>query len=167
MWGIGHTLTIFVVGGAIILFKLAFTPRVGLSLEFTVAIMLVVLGTLNLFDVRLAPVRAADVRPLLVGIVHGLAGSAAATLLILPLIEDVRWALLYLAVFGIGTIVGMALMTIAIAAPAAFAAARVARLERWIRVGSGAVSLAFGAYLALRIGISDGLFGAHPQWTPE
>jgi hypothetical protein len=61
----------------------------------------------------------------------------------------------------------MALMTIAIAAPAAFAAARVARLERWIRVGSGAVSLAFGAYLALRIGIADGLFGAHPRWTPE
>jgi hypothetical protein len=48
MWGLGHTLTIFLVGGAIILFKLAFTARVGLSMEFCVALMLMVLGYLNL-----------------------------------------------------------------------------------------------------------------------
>jgi high-affinity nickel-transport protein len=52
LWGLGHTLTILVVGGAIILFELAFPPRLGLSMEFSVAVMLVVLGCLNLFDVR-------------------------------------------------------------------------------------------------------------------
>lgn len=167
LWGIGHTMTILVVGGAIILFELAFTPRLGLSLEFAVACMLVVLGALNLFDVRPRASRWTDMRPLFVGIVHGLAGSAAATLLILPLIRDVRWALLYLVVFGIGTIVGMALVTLAVAAPAAYAAARVQRLQRGLRLASGAISLAFGVFLVYRIGVVDGLFTSAPRWTPR
>jgi high-affinity nickel permease len=166
MWGIGHTLTIFLVGGAIIVFKFAFTPRLGLSMEFAVAVMLVVLGALNLMDVRPAGTRAMTLRPFFIGIVHGLAGSAAATLLILPLIEDVRWAVFYLVVFGLGTIAGMALVTFAIAAPSAYASRRVERLQRWIRIGSGAVSLAFGLYLAVKIGFVDGLFTGHPVWTP-
>ena len=52
LWGIGHTLTIFMVGGAIIVFKVAFSVKLGLSMEFSVAIMLVVLGLLNLFNVE-------------------------------------------------------------------------------------------------------------------
>ncbi|HET9986426.1 MAG TPA: hypothetical protein VFQ38_22800 [Longimicrobiales bacterium] len=167
LWGVGHTLTIFAVGGAIILFKLAFSARLGLSMEFTVALMLIVLGLLNLLNVQAAPSPLATMRPFFVGIVHGLAGSAAATLLILPLIDDPRWALLYLIVFGAGTIGGMALVTVGIAAPAAIAATRVAGMQRWIRTASGAVSLAFGAYLAYRIGFVDGLFTAAPRWTPQ
>lgn len=165
-WGLGHTLTIFLVGGAIIVFKLAFTPRLGLSMEFTVAIMLVMLGVLNLMNVRPTSTRAMTLRPFFIGIVHGLAGSAAATLLILPLIEDVRWAVFYLVVFGLGTIAGMATITFAIAAPSVYAAHRVERVQRWIRIGSGAISLAFGLYLAVKIGFVDGLFTGHPVWTP-
>jgi high-affinity nickel-transport protein len=122
LWGVGHTLTILVVGGAIVLFKLAFTPRLGLSLELAVAVMLIVLGVLNLFDVRFRPSPLAAARPVLVGVVHGLAGSAAATLIVLPLIPDPRWAVVYLLVFGVGTIAGMALMTVVIAAPSVYAA---------------------------------------------
>ena len=167
LWGLGHTLTILVVGGVIVLFKLALSPRVGLSLELTVAAMLVVLGTLNLLDVRPRPSRLTAMRPMIVGIVHGLAGSAGATLLVLPLIRDPRWAAAYLLVFGLGTIAGMALMTLAIAAPTALAAARVGGLQRWIRVGSGALSVCFGLYLAHRIGFVDGLFTSSPTWTPR
>ena len=47
VWGIGHTITIFIVGSLIILFKLEIPPRVGLSMEFCVALMLVILGVLN------------------------------------------------------------------------------------------------------------------------
>ena len=63
MWGLGHTLTIFLVGGAIVLFKFAFTPRLGLSMEFCVALMLIVLGCLNL--TRSGPLSAtsAQLRP--------------------------------------------------------------------------------------------------------
>jgi High-affinity nickel-transport protein len=165
MWGLGHTLTIFVVGGAIVLFKLAFTPRLGLSMEFSVALMLMVLGYLNLTRRGRIPEAVPQLRPFLVGVVHGLAGSAAATLLILPLIDDPRWALLYLGVFGLGTIVGMATVTMAIAAPAIYAGTRLERLQDGIRFASGAVSLVFGAYLGYKIGFVDGLFTAQPHWT--
>ena len=67
-------------------------------------------------------------------------------------------ALLYLLVFGLGTVVGMSLVTLAIAAPAAFAASRVASMQRGLRLASGAISLVFGVYLAHRIGVVDGLF---------
>lgn len=167
LWGMGHTATILIVGGAIILLKLAFTPTIGLSLEMAVAAMLIVLGALNVLNVRPSRVVSDSVRPFVVGVVHGLAGSAAATLVILPLIDDVRWALLYLVVFGLGTIAGMGLVTLAIAAPAAFAAPRVHSLERSIRLATGAMSLVFGIYLSWRIGYVDGLFTAHPRWTPQ
>ena len=52
IWGAGHTITLLLVGGTIIPFKIAFNARLGLSLELCVAIMLIVLGLLNLFDVR-------------------------------------------------------------------------------------------------------------------
>ena len=167
LWGLGHTLTIFTVGGAIILFKLAFSPRLGLSMEFAVALMLVVLGAMNLANARPPQGHFTTIRPFLVGVVHGMAGSAAATLLILPLIDDPRWAALYLVDFGVGTIVGMSLITFAIAAPSVYAAARAARMHRWLRSVSGGASLAFGLYLAARIGFVDGLFTNHPHWTPQ
>jgi high-affinity nickel-transport protein len=158
LWGAGHTVTIVVVGGAIVAFKVAFTLTVGLSMEMTVAAMLVVLGVANLLDVRPAHAAISSMRPFLVGVVHGLAGSAAATLLIIPLIDDARWAALYLGVFGLGTIAGMMLVTLAIAAPAIYVTTRVAGVQRVIRLTSGAASLAFGLYLGLKIGFVDGLF---------
>src|SRR6201998_416270 len=51
IWGIGHTITIFIVGSLIILFGVEVPPRVGLSLEFSVALMLILLGVLNLTGV--------------------------------------------------------------------------------------------------------------------
>ena len=166
MWGFGHTLTIVTVGSAIVFFKWSFSARVGLSMEFTVAVMLVVLGLLNLTPHAHAAVAPSRLKPFFIGVVHGLAGSAGATLLILPLIDDARWALVWLAVFGLGTVVGMAVVTVAIAAPAAYAA-RVGTLQRGIRVASGAVSLAFGLFLGYQIGFVEGLFSADPIWTPQ
>jgi high-affinity nickel-transport protein len=167
LWGAGHTLTIFVVGGMIIAFKVAFTPTIGLSLELAVAVMLILLGTLNVLGVQPGAAIMNTVRPFAVGVVHGLAGSAAVTLLILPLIDDARWAALYLVVFGVGTIAGMAVVTLAIAAPAALVSKRVSGLQRGIRLASGAVSLCFGLYLSWRIGYVDGLFTGQPRWTPQ
>lgn len=167
LWGLGHTLTILVVGGLIVVFKIVFTPRLGLSMEFIVALMLIVLGVLNLFNVQFRTGAYTTARPMVVGVVHGLAGSAAATLLVLPLIPDPRWAAAYLLVFGIGTIAGMALMTLAIAAPSIYAMGRMTSVQTVIRTSSGALSVCFGLYLAHRIGFVDGLFTATPQWTPE
>jgi high-affinity nickel-transport protein len=167
LWGFGHTLTLLVVGGAIIAFKIRFTPRVGLSMEFAVAVMLIVLGLLNLFEVRPQAKSVNSARPFLVGIVHGLAGSAAAVLLIVPLIPDPRWAAIYLLVFGLGTVVGMTLITLSVAAPSMLIAARMAGMQRSLRLASGAVSLVFGLYLAHKVGFGDGLFSSSPNWVPQ
>jgi hypothetical protein len=167
VWGAGHTITLLVVGGAIVAFKIVFDARVGLSMELCVAIMLIVLGVLNLFDIRTKAGRTSASRPFLVGVVHGLAGSAGAALLIVPLMDDPRWAALYLVTFGLGTIVGMSIVTISIAAPSLLAAAHMPSLQRSLRLASGAVSVVFGLYLAQKIGFADGLFTSEPRWTPR
>jgi hypothetical protein len=167
VWGVGHTITLLLVGGAIIAFKIGFNARLGLSLELSVAIMLIVLGLLNIFDVRAKTHRISASRPFFVGIVHGLAGSAGAALLIVPLIDDPRWAALYLFTFGLGTIVGMAVITLTIAVPSLLATAHMPSLQRSLRLASGTVSLVFGIYLAHKIGFGDGLFTSDPHWTPQ
>jgi High-affinity nickel-transport protein len=170
LWGIGHTATILLVGGAIVLLKVqlsAIPARVGLSLEFAVAVMLVVLGLLTLAG---GERRVADstARPLTVGFVHGLAGSAAvATLPQVALIPNPAWAFGYLAVFGVGTIAGMLLITASIAAPSLLAVHRFAGLNHKLRIASGLASIAFGLFLAHRIGFVDGLFSQMPVWTPQ
>jgi sulfite exporter TauE/SafE len=105
-------------------------------------------------------------RPLFVGIVHGLAGSAAVALLVLSAIRDPKWAVLYLLVFGVGTIAGMMLITSIIALPFSFAGYRFAWLNRSLVTGSGILSLAFGLFVCYQIGFVDGLFTAHPNWKP-
>jgi len=167
VWGVGHTITLLSVGGAIIAFKIAFNARLGLSLEMSVAVMLIVLGLLNIFDVRASTRGISASRPFVVGIVHGLAGSAGAALLIVPLIDDPRWAALYLLTFGLGTIVGMAFITLTIAVPSLLATAHLPSFQRSLRIASGAVSLVFGLYLAHKIGFTDGLFTSDPRWAPR
>jgi high-affinity nickel-transport protein len=223
LWGVGHTLTIVAVGGAIVLLGVVIPPRVGLTMEFSVAVMLVLLGVLNLTGLlrwlRAGPGvdrhghplphshphahgdyvhthphgHASDdhghaddetpqarldrtfgrlglyqtARPLIVGVVHGLAGSAAVALLVLATIRDPTWALAYLLIFGVGTIAGMMLITTAIAVPFAYTAAQFARLNHYLGVASGLLSLGFGLFLAYQIGVVDGLFTTDPRWTPE
>jgi ABC-type nickel/cobalt efflux system permease component RcnA len=222
LWGLGHTLTILVVGGGIILFRWVIPPRIGLSMEFAVGLMLILLGIMNLaglwqlirgrgrspeaaatvhahphshgdyvhnhphghhpeshpHDPERTPVGWLDrqlgafgayrwVRPLVVGIVHGLAGSAAVALLILATIGDPRWAVFYLLIFGLGTIAGMMLITAAISLPFAWSGGHSARLGPVLRVSSGLISLAFGIFLAYQVGIVHGLFTGQPNWTPR
>ena len=120
-WGLGP-LTLLIVGGAIVLFKLVMPARIGLTLELAVATMLVALGAANLVrfgrtgdagETRPAPdgfnacdrppaATRARGRALIVGIIHGLAGSAAVALLVLSAIGDSPLAIAYLAIFGAG-----------------------------------------------------------------
>jgi high-affinity nickel-transport protein len=211
LWGMGHTLTIFLVGAAIILFKVAIPPRLGLSMEFAVGLMLIFLGVLNLTGVlrwmqqRFAPsmlapevvapeVPAVDkaddkaitsstggwldrnlrelglynaLRPLVIGTVHGLAGSAAVAILVMTTIADPWWAIAYLLLFGLGTVAGMAAMTTAMAFPIVYTGRRMFRWNRAMSVGSGVLSVAFGMFISFQIGIGGGLFTGSPHWTPR
>jgi high-affinity nickel-transport protein len=220
-WGVGHTLTIFVVGTAIILFGVVIPARIGLSMEFSVALMLVILGVMNVAAFGRSARSIAKVqqtamvhthhhshgdyihthphghspeahphapektplarmdrlfggaglyrqfRPLLIGIVHGLAGSAAVALLVLTTIRDPRWAIAYLLVFGLGTVAGMMLITMSIASAFTFFGRRHAAFSVRLGLASGLLSLAFGLLLVYQIGFAGGLFSGHPQWTPR
>lgn len=107
------------------------------------------LGSLGLYQL---------VRPLVVGVVHGLAGSAAAALLVLTIIAEPGWAIAYLGVFGVGTIAGMMLITAALAVPFAVTGRRFVGLHGPLRLGASLLSIAFGLFLAYQIGVVDGLF---------
>ncbi len=106
-------------------------------------------------------------RPVVVGIVHGLAGSAAIALLILATIRNPMWAMAYLIVFGLGTVAGMAVITTAIAVPSVYGARRFARVNRYFVIASGVLSFGFGLFLTYHISIVNGLFGNHPTWAPR
>ena len=106
-------------------------------------------------------------RPLAVGIVHGLAGSAAVALLVLSTIHTPGLAICYLMIFGLGTVGGMMLMTAAIAAPFAYSGRHFSRVSGYLGMGSGVVSLAFGCFLVYQIGFLNGLFTSNPHWVPR
>ncbi len=167
LWGVGHTLTLLAVGGAIVAFRLVIPPRVGLGLEFGVAVMLVGLGYANLRARKDEPHSHDPARPFLVGIVHGLAGSAAVALLVLATIRGTMPALAYLFVFGLGTVLGMVAVTVILAAPALYVGARVERFHTGIRFAAGALSIAFGLLLAHELIVDGGLFSAVPVWEPH
>jgi high-affinity nickel-transport protein len=186
LWGLGHTLTVIVVGSAIAVFGIVVPPRLGLSMEMSAAAMLVVLGAANLSSAlgqierqgKLASGRHShahpspsalgrSARPLVVGVVHGLAGSAAVALLVLATVHSVKWALVYLTVFGIGTMLGMLLLTAVMARPLAKTAAWSASSRLSLVCLTGFASLALGLFLVYRIGVVDGLFAHAANWTPQ
>jgi ABC-type nickel/cobalt efflux system permease component RcnA len=212
LWGLGHTLTIFLVGSAIIIFGVVIPPRLGLSMEFCVALMLVLLGVLNLTGVmrwiteRFTPggkpsaiLAATDgfpadgaprpslfrraelffdgtvgriglyqtIRPLVIGLVHGLAGSAAVALLVLSTIKSPPWSTAYLLVFGFGTMVGMMIMTVAISIPMVYTGKKFFAINRHLTAVSGFASMAFGMFLVYHIGFVDGLFTSTVHWIPQ
>ena len=171
LWGIGHSLTLLVVGGGMVAFRWVLSPRVGLGLEFGVAMMLILLGFNNLRQDQHAdhthlPTQGSW-RPLLIGVVHGLAGSAAIALLVLATISESTWALAYLAIFGLGTIAGMMMVTTLLAAPALYFSAHVLRFQQRIRLAAGSLSVVFGLVLAYEIVVNQGFFEANPVWTPQ
>ena len=73
----------------------------------------------------------------------------------------------YLLVFGLGTIVGMTLMTAAITLSFSRSSEHSARLGGGLRIASGVVSLGFGLFVAYRTGFVGGLFAGAPTWTPQ
>ena len=227
IWGLGHTLTVLIVGAAIIIFKIAIPTRLGLAMEFAVALVLILLGVGSAAglarkaanrvrgrssqdeglvvhahahthdgDLHAHPhvhvhahehdedaahedhripadaipsfaARRPLARSFAVGLVHGLAGSAAIALLVLSAIPQPLWATLYLVIFCVGTIVGMGLITTAIATPFMVASRRASWIRQGLVTGSGLLSFGFGLFLAYQIGVIDHLFSTAPIWIPQ
>jgi ABC-type nickel/cobalt efflux system permease component RcnA len=96
-------------------------------------------------------------RPFIVGMVHGLAGSAALMLLVLSTIDSPVGGLLYIVIFGLGSVGGMLLLSSIISLPFILTAQRFTLMNRWIRILAGVASIAFGLFLGWEISSGLGL----------
>jgi len=96
-------------------------------------------------------------KPLLVGAMHGLAGSAALTLFVLTQIDSALIGLAYLVVFGIGSIVGMLLMSSLVGLPFALSARKLTGMHYGLQATVGVLSIGFGCWYAYETGIANGL----------
>ena len=227
LWGFGHTVTVLLTGGTIILFQLTLPTRFGLAMEFCVALVLIALGGAALAQVarhvrETMPSALANglvgqfhpgslpgvhrhahahgdyvhghrhghsqdnhshtdtpqgwldralgglslyqgLRPIAIGVVHGLAGSAAIALLVLAQVREAIWGMLYLLLFGVGTVIGMIVITSAIAVPFVLSRDRVPHLNLWLRMSMGLLSLGLGLYLGWQVGVASGLLAGDPS----
>jgi len=185
-WGFGHTLTLLLFGGAVMVIGIALSDRWTHALEGAVGVMLILLGAdlvRRLYRGRVhfhAHVHAGDppgqaahfhahshenddtphdvglhrhmhrpipMRALLVGMVHGLAGSSALVLLTLEQIKSPWLGLVYVLLFGLGSIIGMGVLSTIVAVPMRLSAQR---LTRWHRVLNITVAL-FSIGLGVRV----------------
>ncbi len=182
-WGIGHTLTLFAVGFGVLVFKLTIPDRLALSMEFVIGVVLVLLGVplirqlvagrahihshqhddkkhLHSHSHEDTPGHAHQHirRSLLIGMVHGLAGSGALTLLVLSTMSSVGQGLLFLLLFGIGSILGMLLFSGLISLPFRLTAGFSLRLNLWVQGAAGIISVALGFFIMWQTGFVGGLF---------
>src|SRR6516162_1861105 len=144
-WGLGHTIALSIAGIVVIGLKIPISKWLADRLEFAVAVMLIVLGAQLIATVHTRwhehhhdfTWSRLGLRPLLVGIVHGTAGSAALTLLVLSTISSTINGLLYILIFGIGSMLGMLAISLILALPLRVAADRLDWAIRPIQVGTG------------------------------
>ena len=179
-WGFGHTLTLLLVGGTAILLKVAINDRLATALEFTVGIMLTMLGVhvlwclfrdqvhfhghrhkdgeihLHAHSHRNDPVphkqslhdhthrEGIPWRTLFVGLVHGMAGSAALVVLTAAALDSPLWGAAYILLFGLGSIVGMAALSVVIAVPLTYSARSLTRANSALQLIIGIATIAIG-----------------------
>ncbi len=185
LWGLGHTASLIAVAVGVIGLHTSIPAPVGHALELGVAAMLVVLGVNLLRSVlggrmhhhlhahgarghihpHLHPHGCAEHdhgpdrrRPFFVGLVHGLAGSAGLMLAVAATIPSPVLALAYVAVFGIGSVGGMAVMSALFGIPALLTGDRFASADAILKLGAATASVAIGLQLAWQIGTEAGFF---------
>ena len=187
-WGIGHTASLIVAAVAVILLRVTIPPAVALGMELCVGLMLIVLGgdlirrvatgkiTIHSHVHEHADHRHVHLhvhtdaaqhvhhgvgrRPFIVGLVHGMAGSAALMLFVLSTIANPLVGLLYVAIFGAGTIGGMLAMSALIGLPFAVASVRLSALLGRLQLAVGVGSVAFGVFYTWQVAVADRLFAS-------
>ncbi len=183
-WGMGHTFTLLLVGIFVLVFKKTIPVRAALSMEFLVGALLVGLGIQILWDYGRRALHLHSHGPgenhihfhahnqdhhhrerhrrksLLVGMIHGLAGSGALVLLVLATIETVIEGVAYILVFGGGSILGMMIISTVLGLPFTLSAKGSGKLNERIRLLAGGVSVVLGTLVMVQIGQIGGLFSA-------
>lgn len=186
-WGIGHTVTLVGVGLLVLQLQMQIPASVELSFECLVGVVLIVLGLTTFSDGwrhtkavhdHIPPERAPSVwraqttsptrgaprglglgmRPLLVGMVHGLAGSAALMLLVLTTLPSVHLGLVYIGFFGCGSIFGMGAVSLVLGLFFSSARRHLHAVERILWCAVGLVSTGYGTWIVIEVGVVHGLF---------
>ncbi|MBI4318684.1 MAG: sulfite exporter TauE/SafE family protein [Chloroflexi bacterium] len=185
VWGVGHTSTLFVVGGIVLALRLTIPETLALTMEFAVGVVLVVLGASLVREfvarrIHLHFHKHEDqshlhahrhtvgeghkhehshvYKSLLIGMIHGLAGSAALMLLVLTTIGSIWEGLFFILVFGTGSILGMLVFSGVIGLPFVFTARYANQLNQGLRLAAGMLSMGLGLVVLWEIGIVEGLF---------
>jgi hypothetical protein len=176
-WGLGHTASLIAVGTALVLLRTQMPVRVSEAFEFLVALMLVGLGLRAIYQAsRQGPAGPVHVhhhgtrvhmhqgapahihigawtlarRPLVVGAIHGLAGSGALTALVLTTLPSTAARITYMAVFGLGSTLGMAALSGLLGWPLA-RAGRHRGLARAVSLAVGCISTALGVFYGSKV----------------
>jgi len=176
-WGVGHTAALIAVGAVLVILRAQLPARVTDAFEFSVALMLVGLGVRAIyFASRQGPAGPVHVhhhgsrvhvhqgtpahihigtwtlarRPLVVGAIHGLAGSGALTALVLATLPSTAARLTYMVVFGLGSTLGMAALSGLLGWPLARVGNHRA-LARAVSLAVGCTSTALGLYYGSRV----------------
>ncbi|RFB15248.1 urease accessory protein UreH [Bacillus sp. HNG] len=176
-WGIGHTVTLFLVGLVVILMKNEIPEKWAMSLEFLVGIMLVYLGVKTIVSFKNTVIHKQHVHhhqtsmehehhnkhkgtsylgSMFIGFVHGLAGSGAMVLLTMGTVKSVGEAAIFILIFGVGTVIGMLLFTTIIGIPFVLSKKR-RTVSGTFGLITGAISTVFGVYYMYNLGINEGL----------
>lgn len=177
-WGIGHTMALLVAAVMILLLKIKMLEKIALSLEMVVGLMLIFLGINVLLNMKKNKIHLDKhkhgkeehihfhshvlgkshehehlqlKKSLFIGVIHGLAGSAALTLLVLAAINSFFIGLFYVLIFGIGSILGMSLISAIISLPSAFIPNRLGIFDKTLRLSAGLFSIFIGSVMVKQI----------------
>ena len=184
-WGLGHTITLLLLGSTVLLLDKLIPEQMALMLEFAVGVMLLALGLdvlrrLRKEKVHIHPHRHANgtihihahahirseqqehqhqhissfpVRALLVGVMHGLAGTAAVMILTLQSVQSFSTGLLYIVLFGFGSILGMAILSMVIAVPLRRTAQSHAKYYPFLQGTIASATILLGLNIMASIGL--------------
>lgn len=176
-WGLGHTITLVFVGFLVLIFALSIPQILTNIVEYGVGIMLIVLGVLairkhtSLFNffrkehehphthgnvIHIHPhthnsEHTHEHRSIIIGMIHGFAGSGAIMLLILTTIDSIEVGLLYITIFGIGSIIGMVAISTVIGASFA-AISNKTYLTKYMSIGIAIISITVGTLIMYEMG---------------
>lgn len=164
-WGIGHTTVLFIVGFIVLFFKISIPPFLGLLFEFMVGCMLIFLGIKTVMYQEATGSKSYfhHQKPYAIGMIHGLAGSGGLMLLVLGSVQSFFEGLLYIALFGAGSILSMTVMSFLIGIPFMLSTKKMPFLHRYLAIVAGGLSLAFGVTLVSQISmkLANLLSGLH------
>jgi len=172
-WGIGHTTSLLITGILVLLLKLSIPRNLSIAFEFLIGIMLIILGAraiqrgsvilhahqheheeethqhLHFHEGK--PAYRKHHTSFLIGSIHGLAGSGALMLLVLATIPSLSQGLYYILLFGLGSIIGMTVMSFLLGLPFIFSASKFPQIEKYMRIFAGTLSILFGLFWIYQI----------------